>query len=106
MQKTSKQSVKDGLLSVFLAETIFSQWDKGYKFVKTRAIRPKFRWLRNAELRKSWPGQNQTGINYEDHEGHEVFLFFMFFMPFMVEHFLAQKSRIELRESQPGACQL
>jgi hypothetical protein len=30
----------------------------------------------------------------------------MFFMPFMVEHFLAQKSRIELRESQPGACQL
>jgi hypothetical protein len=30
----------------------------------------------------------------------------MFFMPFMVEHFLAQKSRIELGESQAGACQL
>jgi hypothetical protein len=30
----------------------------------------------------------------------------MIFMPFMVEHFLAKKSRIELRESQPGACQI
>jgi len=45
----------------------------------------------------TWRSQNQSEINHEDHEGHEVFLFFMVFMPFMVEHFLAQKSRIELR---------
>jgi len=38
----------------------------------------------------TWPSQNQTEINHEEHEGHEVFyaLFFMVLLSFMVEYFV------------------